>query len=54
MENEKLIRVIVESLPVVETTWIDVFAALLTPAIALVAVYIAFQQHKINKQRLRH
>lgn len=54
MENEKLIRVIVESLPVVETTWIDAFAALLTPAIALVAIYIAFQQHKINKQRLRY
>ncbi len=54
MENEELIRVIVESLPAIETTWIDVFSALLTPTIALIAVYIAFQQHKINKQRLRH
>jgi hypothetical protein len=33
---------------------VDVFSALLTPVIALTAVYIAYQQYKINKLRLRH
>jgi hypothetical protein len=31
---------------------IDVFSALLTPLIAIVALYIAYQQYKVNKSRL--
>lgn len=35
-------------------TYIEVFSALLTPLIAILAVYIAYQQHKTNKTKLRH
>jgi len=34
-------------------TWIYVFNALLTPVIAGVVAYIAYQQHKTNRDRLR-
>lgn len=34
--------------------WIDIFQALLTPAIALLVAYIAYQQWCINKNRLKH
>jgi len=32
----------------------DVFSALLTPLIAIVALYIAYQQYKVNRSRLNH
>jgi DNA gyrase/topoisomerase IV subunit A len=34
--------------------YIDIFTALLTPVIAIIALYIAYQQHKTNKTKLRH
>jgi len=54
MNKEELLRVIVESTPAISASWIDTLSALLTPTIALIALYIAYQQHKINQQRLRH
>jgi len=55
MEQEKIpLSVFVESLPPVETGWVEVLAALLTPTIAILAVVIAYLQYKINAQRLRH
>ncbi len=34
--------------------YVDIFSALLTPVIAIVAIYIAYQQYKIGDLRLRH
>ena len=34
--------------------WVEVFNALLTPVIAGIAVYIAYQQHLVNKHALRN
>lgn len=34
-------------------TWIDVLSALLTPTIALIALYIAFQQWRTNRNKLK-
>ncbi|HUT70659.1 MAG TPA: hypothetical protein VMW89_08260 [Desulfatiglandales bacterium] len=54
MNKEEVLRVIVESIPAISASWIDILSALLTPTIALIALYIAYQQHKTNQQRLRH
>lgn len=53
-DAKEVIRVIVDSMPIADSNWIDVMSALLVPAIAVVGVYIAYQQFRINKQRLRH
>ena|SRR5437588_2243177 len=34
--------------------YIDIFSALLTPTIALVTTYIAIQQYRNNRAKLRH
>ena len=34
--------------------WIDILTAMMTPTIAIVGSFIAFQQWKINQVRLRH
>lgn len=36
-----------------EKSWIDIFAALLTPSVACFAGWIAYMQWKINKDKLR-
>jgi predicted cation transporter len=54
MNKEEVLNIAIKSLPETAVTWIDVLSALLTPAVALIAIYIAYQQHKINEQRLRH
>ena len=33
---------------------IDIFPVLLTPLIAIIAIYIAYQQYKVNKHRFTH
>lgn len=53
-KTEQILNIAIKSLPESTTSWIDVLSALLTPVIALLAIYIAYQQYKINKQRLRH
>lgn len=54
MSNEEPTHIVIDSIPLIDTSWIDVLSALLIPAIAVVGVYIAVQQYRINKQRLRH
>jgi len=51
--NDSL-HIYVEQLPASDSSWIDILSALLVPAIAVVSVFIAYQQYKINQQRLRH
>jgi hypothetical protein len=53
-DAKEAIRVVVESMPKTDASWIDILSALLVPAIAIVGVYIAYQQFRINEQRLRH
>ena len=43
-----------DSIPSSEQSWIDTMSALLVPLIAIIGIYIAYQQYRINKQRLRH
>jgi len=39
---------------VCENNWIDVLSALMTPTIGVMAILIAYQQYKVNSNRLRH
>lgn len=41
-------------MPAQGTSWVEVLSALLTPAIALIALFIAYQQYRVNQFRLRH
>lgn len=54
MSNNNLIHIAVDSFPSSDPSWIDILSALLVPLIAIVGIYIAYQQYKINEQRLRH
>ncbi|MBL4900901.1 MAG: hypothetical protein JKX76_14925 [Colwellia sp.] len=47
-------RIIIESFPATSNNWIDILSALLVPVLAVVGIFIAYQQYKINEQRLRH
>jgi len=37
-----------------EKDWIDLLGALITPIVAFIGIYIAYQQRTINKNRLKH
>lgn len=54
MINEKILHISVDYIPKIETNWIEFISALLVPLLAVIGVYIAYQQYKINEQRLRH
>jgi hypothetical protein len=54
MKKDDILHIVIDSVPTNVTNWIDVLSALLVPTIAVVGVYIAFQQYRINIQRLRH
>ena len=54
MNKENLMHVIIDAVPTSDSSWIDILSALLVPIIAVVGVYIAYQQYRINVQRLRH
>ena len=54
MKLDDPLRVIIEAMPLNNKSWVDIFSALLTPTIALIAVYIAYHQYKVNKLRLHH
>ncbi len=54
MSNQNLLHIIVDSLPSSDPSWFEVTSAFLVPMIAIGGVYIAYQQYKINEQRLRH
>lgn len=53
-DTQDMVRVAIESVPWPDSTWVDILSALLVPAIAVLGVYIAYQQYRINEQRLRH
>jgi len=53
-DTNETLQLIIKSLPPSETNWIEIVSALLVPIIAIVGVYIAYQQFRINEQRLRH
>lgn len=38
----------------IEKDWVDILQALLTPTVAIFGSYIAYQQWRINKVRLKH
>ena len=56
MGKEGFLHIIVDAMPAVscEINWVTVLSAMLTPVVAIVGVYIAYQQYRINEQRLRH
>lgn len=54
MSNHEIVHIIVDSLPKDSQSWVDILSALLVPVIAIVGLYVAYQQYQINKQRLRH
>lgn len=37
-----------------DASWIQIFKALLTPVVAILGVYIAYQQWRTNRTRLKH
>ena len=49
MDTHTITRVIVESLPSRDIGWVDTLSALLTPLIAIIAVYVAYQQYKTQQ-----
>lgn len=52
MDKDQSIRIIIESMP--SSSWTEALSALLVPVIAVVGLLIAYQQYRINKQRLKH
>jgi len=54
MSYDGVLRISVESVPATSPGWIETLSGLLVPLIAMIGVYIAFQQYGINRQRLRH
>ena len=48
-----ILHIAVDSMPA-NSNWIDILSALLTPVIAALGLYIAYQQFSVNKQRLQH
>lgn len=53
-ESKNTVRVAVEAVPWPDSSWVDLLSALLVPLIAVMGLYIAYQQYRINEQRLRH
>ncbi len=54
MSTDNIVHIAVDSFPLSDGTWIDILSALLVPLIAILSAYIAYQQYRINLQRLRH
>ena len=54
MSHHNSMHIVVDSMPAAGQSWVDVLSALLVPTIAIVGLFIAYQQYQINKQRLRH
>ncbi|WP_417375876.1 hypothetical protein [Gimesia maris] len=52
--NNDSLHVVIDSLPTGDIPWYDLLSSFLTPTIAIITTYIAIQQYKVNKQRLRH
>jgi hypothetical protein len=54
VNKDEITHIVIDSIPVTESSWIDILSALLVPLIAIVGAYIAYQQYRTNRQRLRH
>ena len=54
MNKENIFHIAIDAIPLTETNLVEYFSALLVPLIAIVGIFIAYQQYKINEQRLRH
>lgn len=54
MNKEEVLHIAVDAMPATDPSWVDYLSALLVPAIAVIGICIAYQQYRINKQRLRH
>jgi len=54
VNNEDLIHIAIDAMPASESGWVETLSALLVPTIAVLGLYIAYQQYRLNKQRLRH
>jgi hypothetical protein len=52
MTDTPPLRVVVEM--ATDPTWLDTLSALLTPVIAVITVYIAYQQYRVSHRQLRH
>lgn len=54
MTGSDVMHIVVESLPSKDPSFYDFLSASLTPLIAIIGIYIAWQQYRVNQQRLRH
>jgi len=54
MNEQPPFRVAVDLLQTAPPSWLEVLSGLLTPLIAVVTVYIAYQQYKLSKVQFRH
>jgi hypothetical protein len=51
MDTSLPYHIIIDSIPNNSISWIELFSSLLTPVIAFLAVYIAYQQYSVNRRR---
>jgi hypothetical protein len=53
MDKETAVHIAIDSIATTSSL-VDIFSALLVPTIAIVGLYVAYKQHQINQQRLKH
>jgi hypothetical protein len=46
-------HIVIDSIKDIPKDWIEILSSLLTPVIAILTFYIAYQQYKVNKNRFR-
>jgi len=54
MSEQPPLKVAVEILQNAQSSWLEILHGMLVPFIALVTIYIAFQQYKLAKHRFRY
>ena len=54
MNQNNVQHLIIDALPASDPSWVEFLSALLVPLIAIIGAFIAYQQYRINQQRLRH
>jgi hypothetical protein len=53
-DSGEVLHIVIDVFPNPESSWVEVLSALLVPLIAVLGLFIAWNQYKINKQRLQH